>query len=213
MDKLLFWILIGTLGFLLYISPGYLIHRMYEGFGATNATPLPEANVASKDAGKTTQVNTTGPASANLLPSEPPKPAPPTQNQIQNLLELLDTPPTLASPTAPPPQQGVATSGTSQPVEYETTRSRPESTRALPGPSEALKHGNMYNASLPLNPQPGALGMIGSMGTQPRAPAERIVYIERPSDDFARPAVSPNCPDMREYIRKDSIPCWGCKLR
>lgn len=23
----------------------------------------------------------------------------------------------------------------------------------------------------------------------------------------------PSCPDMTDYIRKDSIPCWGCKLK
>jgi hypothetical protein len=205
MDKLLFWILIAALGFLLYISPGYFIHRMYEGFGVTS-TPDTQTKGVVADA------DALGPSTVNLQPSEPPKPAPPTQNQIQNLLELLNTAPPLESPTAPI-QSGTASSGNMQPVEYETVRSRPESTRVIPGPSEALKHGSMYNATLPLNPQPGALGMIGAMGTQPRAPAERIVYIERPREDFPRPAVSPNCPDMREYIRKDSIPCWGCKLR
>lgn len=214
MDKLFFWVIIGALGFLLYISPGYFIHRMYEGFGATAATvanPIaPSATTAN--AGKTTVVNATGPTAANLQPSPPPSQAPPSQNQLQNLMELLNTAPPLASPTAPP-QQGAASSGTQQPVEYETTRSRPESARALPGASEALKHGNLYNSMIPLNPQPGTLGMLGSMGTQPRAPAERVVYIERPQEDNERPSVSPSCPDMRDYIRKDSIPCWGCKLR
>lgn len=212
MDKLFFWVLIGALGFLLYISPGYFIHRMYEGFGAT-AAAQPAPATATANVGNTTVVNAAGPTAANLRPSPPPTPSPPSQNQLQNLMELLNTAPPLASPTAPPPQQGVATSGTQQPVEYETMRSRPESARALPGSSEALKHGNLFKSTLPLDPQPGTLGMIGSMGTQPRAPAERVVYIERPQEDFERPSVSPSCPDMRDYIRKDSIPCWGCKLR
>lgn len=129
-------------------------------------------------------------------------------------MELLNTSPPLASPTAPPTPAGNATSGTQQPVEYETMRSRPESTRTLPGASEALKQGDLYKTTLPRSPQPGQQGMIGAMGTQPRVPAERIVYIERePQETYERPAVSPNCPDMRDYIRKDSIPCWGCKLR
>jgi hypothetical protein len=215
MDKLFFWILIGALGFLLYIAPGYFIHRMYEGFWATAtgvATTAAAAAEAAKAEEPTQQVNTAGSTIANLQPSSPPAQPTPTTNQIQNLMELLNTSVPLESPTAPP-AIGTASAGTAQPVEYETTRSRPESTRVLPGPSEALKHGDLYNSTLPRNPVPGTLGMIGSMGTQPRAPAERIEYIERPSDNYERPPVSPNCPDMRDYIRKDSIPCWGCKLR
>ena len=50
------------------------------------------------------------------------------------------------------------------------------------------------------------------MGTQALITAERVVYIERERDNNERPIVNPNCPDMRDYIRKDSIPCWGCKL-
>jgi hypothetical protein len=202
MDKLFFWVLVGALGFLLYISPGYYIHRMYEGFGATTSPAVATAPVQT--------TSTAQPISAKLLPSPPP--VPPTQNQIQNLMELLNTSPPLASPTAPQ-IKGNANNGTQQPVEFDTMRSRPESARALPGVSEALKQGDLYKSTLPLNPTPGKQGMIGSMGTQPRVPAERVVYIERPRDDYERPAVSPNCPDMRDYIRKDSIPCWGCKLR
>lgn len=26
------------------------------------------------------------------------------------------------------------------------------------------------------------------------------------------PTNSPQCPDLKDYIRKDRIPCWGCKL-
>jgi hypothetical protein len=39
------------------------------------------------------------------------------------------------------------------------------------------------------------------------APAPIIKYIK----EKCPPA--PKCPDMRDYIRKDSIPCWGCKLK
>lgn len=228
MDKLFFWVLIGILGFLLYISPSYFIHRMYEGFTATSApaTQVATTNVRNtqrttttlpitNNVGNTTQVNAASSTTAKLQPSPPPTQAPLTQTQLKNLLELLNTPPPLTSPTASP-QKGGATAGTSQPVEHDTTRSRPESTRTSPQQSEALKQGALYNSTLPRNPVPGKQGMLGAMGTQPRAPAERIVYIERPapnSDPDNGVVVYPNCPDMRDYIRKDSIPCWGCKLR
>ena len=133
-------------------------------------------------------------------------------NQIQNLMDLLNTSAPLESPTAIA-ATGSANTGNAQPVEYETMRSRPESARVLPGSSMALKHGDLYKSTLPRDPVPGTLGMIGAMGTQPRVPADRIEYVERPRDDYEHPPVSPNCPDMRDYIRKDSIPCWGCKLR
>jgi hypothetical protein len=39
-----------------------------------------------------------------------------------------------------------------------------------------------------------------------------------PSDEDSDIAVkvasksSMQCPDMSQFVRKDSIPCWGCKL-
>lgn len=202
MDALYFWVMIGILGFLLYISPGIFVHRMYESFAAPSA-PAAAASPAKAVA---------------LTPSTPPKAASPTQNQINNLMQVLNTPIPVESPTAPPPEI-VADGATQIPVEYDTTRSRPQSTREPVQASAALKHGDLYASTLPQVPLPGSQGMLGSMGTQPRAPAERVVYIERErqrdcdSDRCDRPAANPNCPDMRDYIRKDSIPCWGCKLR
>lgn len=194
MNPLYFWIGIGVLGFLLYISPGLFIHRMYEGYAAAPAATAP-VQTADATAGKV----------VNLAPSAPPKQTPPTQNQLDNLMKLLDTP--MSSPTAP--EQ--ATNGA--PIEHDTTKSRPESTNVSPGPSEAVKQGNLYNTTLPANPQPGVQGMLGSMGTQARAPAERQIIIQREVVEVPRVVTNPNCPDMRDYIRKDSIPCWGCKLR
>jgi hypothetical protein len=211
MNNLLFWVVIGTLGFLLYISPGFLIHRMYESFAETT-TPKADAAPAQS-------VDTAAAKIVNLQASNAPQQASPTHNAIQNLLEVLGTPSPTTSPTAPTPSSG-SNSGNSQPVEHDSTRSQPESTRVLPGPSEALKHGNLYNTTLPSNPQPGVQGMLGSMGTQARVPAERIVYVDRIRDEWEDEREprraggnNPNCPDLREYIRKDSIPCWGCKLR
>jgi hypothetical protein len=216
MDNLLFWVVIGALGFLLYISPGFLIHRMYESFAAAT-TGTAAAGTGTAAAGTQTQeVNTTGAASTNLTASTAPNAASPTENALKNLFDMLNTPMPTTSPTAPSPQAG-SNSGSSQPVEHASMRSQPESAKAAPGASEALKHGDLYKNTLPKNPQPGVQGMLGSMGTQARAPVERIVYIDRrreeEEDRCERPQTNPNCPDMRDYIRKDSIPCWGCKLR
>jgi hypothetical protein len=225
MEALYFWVLVGLLGFLLYISPGFLVYRMYESFEARMA--VKEAETAPAQA----EINATGSTTANLTESPAPQPTP---NQIQNLLEILNTPPPVASPTAPLPV-ATAVGAVARPVEYESVRSQPMSTREAPAPSQALVQGDLYKATLPPVPAPGSQGMMGAMGTQPAtqgsAPAERVVYIERPSprrkcnserpscerkcdnDRCDKPATNPNCPDMSDFIRKDSIPCWGCKLR
>ncbi len=210
MNDLLFWVVVGLLGLFLYISPGLFIHRMYEGYAVTTPQPLKT----------TSEVNTAAATSVNLMPSAAPKANSPTHNQIANLMEVLNTPIPLASPTvAPTAAESVGASGQQIPLEYETTASRPQSTREPAKPSEVLKQGDLYTTTLPKIPQPGPQGMLGSMGTQARVPAERVVYIDRErqrdcdDDRCDKPAANPNCPDMRDYIRKDSIPCWGCKLR
>ncbi len=215
MDNLLFWVVIGLLGFILYISPGFFIHRMYESFTAAGAGAAP---ATAQPAAAVKEIDATGATAATLAESQPPKPSNPSENQIKNLLEILNTPGMPGMPVESPTAQKAEprAEGASQiPIEHETTRSRPDAARSIPGPSEALKHGDLFKTTLPQNPQPGTNGMLGSMGTQARAPAERVVYIERERerDSCDRPAVNPNCPDMRDYIRKDSIPCWGCKLR
>jgi hypothetical protein len=215
MDNLLFWVVIGLLGFILYISPGFFIHRMYESFVATGAAPA-VAGAAAAQPPAVKEVDATGATAATLAASQPPNPSNPSENQIKNLLEILNTPGMSGMPVQSPTAQKAEprAEGASQiPIEHETMRSRPEPARSIPGPSMALKHGDLFKTTLPRNPQPGTNGMLGSMGTQARAPAERVVYIERERDSCDRPAVNPNCPDMRDYIRKDSIPCWGCKLR
>lgn len=206
MNNLLLWVGIAIIGLVLYVSPGFLIHRMYESFSPV----APVAPPATARAPPTAAVNTTGPATVTLTPSSPP----PQQNAIQNLFEVLNTPPSLTSPTATQPAPA-RNSGTAIPLEYETTRSRPQDTRTVQQPSAALDQGDLYRTTRPRNPAPGPQGMIGSMGTQPRTP-ERVVYLEQEQEEIKpqnnAPLLNPNCPDMRDYIRKDSIPCWGCKL-
>jgi hypothetical protein len=189
MTPLLFWIGIGILGFLLYISPGIFVHRMYEGFTATVG------------AGVVTSADATAAKVVNLQPSA----APVNNNQIDNLLQLLNTP--TDSPTRSQDPQS------NRPIEHATTKSQPESANTAPGPSEAVKQGDLFNTTKPGDPQPGVQGMLGSMGTQGVAPAQREIIIQREIVEVPRVVTNPNCPDMREYIRKDSIPCWGCKLR
>ena len=48
--------------------------------------------------------------------------------------------------------------------------------------------------------------------TNPGAPSSDNLKTQT---DYVPPPIpinSPNCPDLKDYIRKDKIPCWGCKL-
>lgn len=122
-----------------------------------------------------------------------PTPTPPIQNAMVELERVANTP-VLESPTAPVPK--VEANGAKQaPAEYATMRSTPGNPRDLPAPSAALEQGAAFCASLPPASAP--------------APEVRreVVVVQAPAPRC------PNCPDMRDYIRKDSIPCWGCMLR
>jgi len=202
MKTLLFWIGLAILGFLLYISPGYLVHRMYEDFEAPKQAPVKQTAATQID----------------LKPSAPPKPTPPTQNQIQNLQRLLNTP-VIESPTAAlseqqqQPQQPVQ-SGRQQPAEYEKIRSAPSHPAVITTPNVSLRDGQAFLASMPTEISQVSRGSFGLYSPQRMQGAEQA-----PAEvEFSRqipqvPGYNPNCPDMRDYIRKDSIPCWGCKLR
>jgi hypothetical protein len=198
MQQFVFWIGLAILGFLLYVSPGFLVQRMYEDFNATPAQAPAQAPAQQAQ-------------EVALAPSPPPKITPPSQNQIENLQRLLDTP-VLESPTATPktPQsQGTR----QQPAEYEKIRSAPSHPAVITSPNLSLGHGQSFLSSMPTEVSPV------SRGTQCLYAPQRMQGTLAPAmvESMRRipqvPGYNPNCPDMRDYIRKDSIPCWGCKLR
>jgi hypothetical protein len=201
MKTLLFWIGLAILGFLLYIAPGYLVHRMYEDFEVPKQAPVKQ----------------TAATQLKLTPSAPPKPTPPSQNQIQNLQRLLDTPVLESSTAALSARQAPVQSdgGRQQPAEYEKIRSAPSHPAIITTPNVSLRDGQAFLASMPSEISPASRGSFGlyspqrMQGTTQQAPAQ--VEFSRQIQQV--PGYNPNCPDMRDYIRKDSIPCWGCKLR
>jgi hypothetical protein len=170
--KLIFWIIVGLLGALLYISPSFFVQRM-EGF-----------------------------ATAPAATTEPvPAPAADEENIIANLERLLDSPDMLATPT-PAPTMIEASGLKAQPQEYETTSVVPAPAKASAADAKAsdvLKQGAAFLETKP------------AISTAP-APViiqREIVHVPTKCPP---PPSCPACPDMRDYIRKDSIPCWACKL-
>ncbi len=181
MIKLLFWIFIGLLGALLYISPNFFIRRISEGFTATAAAPA------------------TATATATAADSK--------ENIIANLEKLLDSPDMLTSPTAAPAPV-IANGLKAQPQEYETKCTLPATVAAPAQASDVLKQGAAF-----LETKPAAVAQAPAAAV---AQAQAPVIIQReiiqvPAKCPPTPSC-PACPDMRDYIRKDSIPCWACKL-
>jgi len=48
--------------------------------------------------------------------------------------------------------------------------------------------------------------------TDPGAPSSTNLKTQNSYLPDPIPDNSPKCPDLKDYIRKDKIPCWGCKL-
>ena len=48
--------------------------------------------------------------------------------------------------------------------------------------------------------------------TDPGAPSSENLKTQNSCLPDPIPEDSPKCPDLKDYIRKDKIPCWGCKL-
>lgn len=229
MKRFYFWMIVALLGFVLYMSPGFFVRRMYEGFTSGTAAaiippPYPEmagwlqANPPPRPPPQEMQ-RILAPKNLPPAPAPAPEKAPPALDRLAEIQALFDTP--TVSPTAPP--QTVGSSGAKQqPQEYDTSRSRPANPRDAPEASMALEHGRSFNDTRPITPefsarlQMQAPLLARSASTNvPSAAAAACAAPQQPIQQCnpAPPETNPNCPDMRDYIRKDSIPCWGCKLK
>lgn len=226
MKHIYFWVGIAVLGLALYLWPGLFVQRMYEGFATSLPPPYPEmAGWLNANPTPTAEFLKTGPpptappqvqmsikanaeaAPANLPASEPPKQTPPSLDQLAQLQAILDTP--VASPTAPPPTVN-AVGAKEQPKECESTRSKPADPYAANPVSMALQHGQSYLSTKPVVPiyNRQLQEVAPLLAANAANPVQPIVVNVVPEQ--SQPNV---CPDMRDYIRKDSIPCWGCKLK
>jgi hypothetical protein len=191
MNRLHFWIGLALLGFLLYIAPGFLVHRMYEGF----ETAAPVSSTA-------TTVNPVEPVVNAIKPSAPPATVSQLLEAIQGLTAGITETPSMESPTAPTPV--ASTQGAKKQPEGPTTqRSQPASVKETEKESEALKQGAGF---IETKPFPSEVDRAHQLAELAPSSAKRSIEVMTPMEN-------PNCPDMRDYIRKDAIPCWSCNLK
>lgn len=189
MNRLTFWIGLAVLGFLLYIAPGFLVHRMYEGFETAAAAPPTTP----------TPVN---PVVNEIRPSTPPADVSQLLEAIHSLTTGITETPSIESPTAPTPNQTMGGAMKKQPEEHASQRSQPASSRDTPQPSEALKQGEGFNGTKPYPTDVDRAQRLAAIGGN----GKQVLEVVSPMEN-------PNCPDMRDYIRKDAIPCWSCNLK
>lgn len=205
------WIIFAIIGLVVYMAPSMCVRRMYEGFAAAGDTGAP-AIQAPKVVSVPNVMNDTDTMLRNveaLLNSQMPTPE-------------LDA--DLPSPTASAPVIG-ARGAIAQPKEYETTRSQPQPTRAQADPSRVLAQGQSFQSTKPVPRRTVSETQKDDKMDIRRINKQYPVYVPRrpfpmplptpvcpPPAKCPPPPPPPACPDMRNYIRKDSIPCWGCKL-
>jgi hypothetical protein len=85
-------------------------------------------------------------------------------------------------------------------------RAQPE---GITGSSESKSSGaNTQNAACLSSAQ----GVAYRNLSNPGAPSSNNLQTQETKLPAPIPDNSPKCPDLKDYIRKDRIPCWGCKL-
>ena len=208
MATLYIWILLFCLGLVLYFAPVFLFDRRYEGFidavalGATIGTPEEDPTKYIKQLQSLLQPQTIGTPDFAFSPTS--VTAPPTQSA-----GTVKTPEPVATsssvPALPNPTPDKTSPAIEQGANFQQTK---------PNPSAVTVHDKAPVLST-VSPLSMALSKDTHAAHPPlHAPIQEpiIKYVTAiPPTPKCPPA--PKCPDMRDYIRKDSIPCWGCKLK
>ncbi len=194
---MLLWIGIALLGLALYVSPAFLKRssNVTEGFVLRDEIgPLADPSIPVTDLGASPV-----PTEVESTPNSTAGPSPDLNTLMRNAAHKLNggvNTPDLELPSPSELEQVAASQGLrEQPKEYTSSKSSPSSSAIKSASHASLQQGTSF---------------------QTIKPTREVVVIERP----AKPAVKyvkvqapcPKCPDMRDYIRKDSIPCWNCKL-
>jgi hypothetical protein len=110
--------------------------------------------------------------------------------KLEKLMEpQIKTPDTDTPPPKDSSSDKVKASGlTKQPEYHDSVKSQPGTSESYRSDDTCLEQGKNYKSMYPSD-----------------------TNYEKRIKQQCPPAVQ--CPDMRDYIRKDSIPCWACKLK
>jgi hypothetical protein len=130
---------------------------------------------------------------------------------LNDLASLIGTP-TQQAENPPASSSGLQ----AQPEEHASTKSQPAKPTEAPKVSDALQQGKAALQTMQ-KPAPEREPEVLVKKQYIRVPAKCPPPPPCPRAPKCPPAPAcppqVQCPDMTQYIRKDSIPCWGCKLK
>ena len=204
MLSLAIWILIAVVGLVLYIAPAFMYRRMYqpEGFADTNDIQKGILDIENLQ---------------NLLKD-------PTSTPDVGVIEMSQPAPATDDAAMPMPPQGsaldqgslfssmipkAAQSKYEEDHEDEYLETDIEEDGHKPGPVPNSPFTAQHPGSnIPAFPVGGfqPTMMFPSCPKCPTCPERAPCPKQKPCPKC------PPVPDMKRYIEKDSIPCWGCKL-
>lgn len=238
MFTLFLWICLFVLGLAIYFAPVFLNRRMYEGFEEEIDTKeylkklkeivQPQVSgtpeLSSPDGAETTR-SRPSPANLPIIPSDvleqgktykknipknkasKPKPSrKQKQDPKPSRKQKQEPKPSHKLNQAPEPSRKLKQDP--KPSPKPIAKSEPAPSKPRREPSLVLAQGAAYKKTIPAPikkvktaPANSAVGLTSS-SIPPICPPPKIQYVKVPN----------TCPDMSQYIRKDSIPCWSCKL-
>jgi len=209
MFTLFLWICLFVLGLAIYFAPVFFNRRMYEGFAddidtkeylkklkeivKPQVTGTPE--LSSPDGAETTR--------SRPSPTNPPNIPSSVLEQGKAYKKKNDK----TKPKRKLSRKDVKKQSP-KPSKKPISKSKPAPSNPRHRPSQVLVQGVAFNKTIPAPtrkvktaPANSAIGLTSS-SIPPICPPPKIKYVKVPN----------TCPDMSQYIRKDSIPCWSCKL-
>ena len=217
MSTIFIWVCIAVVGVLLYIAPLF----KYEGFVdmSTNMSPskpgfIQPAIQSTKSAMTTIEdLLLSTPSFDDPEFGKPPASRPPPQPADS----------TKSSPSAPieslplPPLPSVTHQADSHdPAHMSEMKSTPDATLLTDTLGSALEQGSAFlgtNTFPPLPNEPIAATAATAAASAPVCPpCPQPICPELKCPPPPRCPPQKQCPDMKDYIRKDNIPCWGCQL-
>lgn len=222
METLTIWILIAILGVIVYMYPALIGYKTKEGFqGQTQQqVSIPVATVPIITQGEMSVPSSIANPVTPVTPSpnSGAGPSPDLETLLRNIEQVVKVPihtPDLDKepPAHYTPVEGTSVGATEQPKEADTTKSQPSKPLeegAVTDMSGSLAQGKTFQTTIPKSS--GAAYTEKQPVVKERI-IEKIVKVPRRCPPQRKCPPQQQCPDMRDYIRKDSIPCWGCKLK
>jgi len=156
---------------------------MYEGFDATKSKDSEAGAKEAKEAKEATDKDKQSSNDSNSVSD-----LKSMLQKVENLMKpQIQTPDADVPPPATSSESVIASGLTKQPEFHDSVKSQPGTSASFSSENNSLAQGKSYQSLFPSEVH------------------EKHIRQKCP------PAVQ--CPDMRDYIRKDSIPCWACKLK